>query len=148
MSPERRISRRAFLASLAVVGAGGGLVLLLRRSRPGDPVAEEAKVALAGIPADPKAARTIGSAYLAAEPGEADEAALVAGLFGEDGLGEAAPGDLSERLRSLVRTDFAAGRTVVLGGWVLARSEARMCALVEILAQTGRLVAADDSGGS
>ncbi len=28
-----------------------------------------------------------------------------------------------------IRADFAAGRTVTLGGWVLAQTEARLCAV-------------------
>lgn len=39
-------------------------------------------------------------------------------------------GDLGEVLRARVRDDFEAGRTVDVDGWVLARTEARIAALL------------------
>lgn len=41
--------------------------------------------------------------------------------------------DLSTRLQSRIQRDFAEGRTVVVDGWILARTEARQCALFSLL---------------
>ncbi len=41
--------------------------------------------------------------------------------------------DLSSQLQSRIERDFAEGHTVVLDGWILARTEARQCALVSLL---------------
>ena len=37
-----------------------------------------------------------------------------------------------ERMLVQVRADYAAGRTVILSGWVLSVSEARLCALAAL----------------
>jgi hypothetical protein len=36
---------------------------------------------------------------------------------------------LLQRLDAQVRDDFASGTTIALDGWVLSRTEARLCAL-------------------
>lgn len=41
--------------------------------------------------------------------------------------------DLSMQLKVCIQRDFAEGRTVLLDGWVLARTEARQCALFSLL---------------
>jgi hypothetical protein len=68
----------------------------------------------------------LGRAYLRRYPDEASQGRL-AGLV---------PSDPVRRARR-VRADFAAGRVVSLGGWVLSRTECRYCAL-HALAGSGR----------
>jgi hypothetical protein len=45
----------------------------------------------------------------------------------------APPGRRIEMLSSLVAADFEAGRTAEVGGWILARTEARLAALVALV---------------
>jgi hypothetical protein len=66
------------------------------------------------------AARRIGHAYLVAE-GATAARDLVASTFGTDG----APADLPAR----VADDFRAGRTLLLQGFLLSRSEIAACLL-------------------
>jgi hypothetical protein len=40
-----------------------------------------------------------------------------------------APDELTSRLSARVCADFASGSTVRLDGWILSRTEARVCAL-------------------
>jgi hypothetical protein len=72
----------------------------------------------------------VGAAYLALTPDEASREKLLELVPELAGVRrreiEAQLGLLAER----VRDDFAAGDTVVIDGWVLARSEARGAALV------------------
>ncbi len=86
--------------------------------------------ALTGILGDRLGAREIGRRFLAAEPAEADGSVRWAAQI----LRNSAPGSAS--LRAAVRTsrerDFRLGNIVVIDGWVLARSEARLCAIAAV----------------
>ncbi len=81
--------------------------------------------------ADQSLTRDLGRQYRRAFPEEDSTAALTEILMrstaGEDGS------DLPARLQARVQRDFAGGRTLVLDGWVLARTEARQCALFSLL---------------
>jgi hypothetical protein len=68
----------------------------------------------------------LGQAYLQHHPDEASQSRLA----------RLVPADPVHRA-SLVRADFAAGKVVTLGGWVLSRTECRYCAL-QALAVAGR----------
>jgi len=71
----------------------------------------------------------IGTHYRAVEPGENTVAAL------RDAISSSQRQFPWIRLRSIdeqIRDDFAAGRTIVISGWVLSRTEARQCALYSL----------------
>ncbi len=80
------------------------------------------------------AARLIGQRYLQFAPEERSETRLREAVFGAPHSGQAA--STTERLRQLIderrRHDFATGNTVILDGWLLARTEARLCALATL----------------
>lgn len=67
-------------------------------------------------------AREVGAVYLRANPQDADPERLLASLAGES------PATLLKRQRD----DFRFGRTVTVRGWVLSRTEARLCALAAL----------------
>jgi hypothetical protein len=82
---------------------------------------------------DRASARAIGRSYLAiaASPEEQSVAGLLRALF------PAAVGDaraLETHVAAAVREDFATGRVVTIGGWMLCRTEARLCALAALAA--------------
>lgn len=143
MSASNGATRRRFLVGLAVFGAGGVALWFRRESAnneaSGPLVSEAFELALAGVAAEPAAAREIGAAYLAAVPSERTPGALTAAIFAGDSWQGVSAQHASQRFRAQVRGDFEAGRTIALAGWVLALSEARACALVELLARSGRL---------
>jgi hypothetical protein len=67
--------------------------------------------------ANSKAARAIGATYLRAYPNDTlADACAVAGCP-------------RPQIAARVRDDFAAGRVVMLDGWMLSVTEARLCAL-------------------
>jgi len=133
--PEGGVTRRGVLMALGVVAAGGGIALWLgRRESVGSATGDaEFALELKGIASDPDALRLIGAAYLAAVPEERSEAALSAALFSSSAWRGIDPDAAAEQLRIQVREDFEAGRTIEIEGWLLALTEARFCALVELL---------------
>lgn len=123
------LTRRRFVALVAMaVGllmTGTGVLRRDRRAELGRWL---------GLLRSPESAAVVGDAYLARFPEHSSRAALVAELercVGRAGRGVAALSDaeLRRRLREAVRSDYACGRTVSLQGWVVSRSEARLCAL-------------------
>ena len=77
----------------------------------------------------------IGRRYLASAPEENDPALLAARLFPDHRDVPYAPFDVATMRRQLqgqCRREFATSDTVILDGWIVARSEARLCALAAI----------------
>lgn len=83
---------------------------------------------------DPKGAKVLGMRYLAMYPEEADVNKLLA-VFGrspEDIKSFCDQPTLRKSLGSSQEKDFREGNTVIVDGWVLARTEARVCALAAL----------------
>lgn len=82
---------------------------------------------LADLFSDPAAAIGIGKVYLRDCSGKGLPAYLLSGV----GIGPGAPRHLSqtEFHRSRLR-DFEEGKTLLIGGWIMARSEICACALL------------------
>jgi hypothetical protein len=71
-------------------------------------------------------AAEVGRRYLDSNAGEADRERL-ADLLTEN-LDPSA-GDLTQQMMAAVRNDFRLGQTVTVDGWLLSRTEARICAI-------------------
>ena len=120
---QLRLHRRDLLLALGGLALGGALA----PSGAGAPVDVDSR-GLAGRLRDPEAARALGLAYLSEHPGERDPGFLHAVTL--KGAGE---GPRAVRwLRARCRDDFSRGDTVRIDGWVLARTECRLCALVAL----------------
>ena len=120
---QLRLHRRDLLLALGALALSGAL------APSGEPApAEIGGRSLVGRLRDPDAARRLGLAYLARHPGERDPGFLHAATLKDAGEGSRA----LRRLRARCREDFARGDTVRLDGWVLARTECRLCALVAL----------------
>jgi hypothetical protein len=135
---ETMVNRRLFVTGAAtVVGALGLWPAVACIRWDGHPVRRWA-AQLSGVLRHQAAAGQIGRAYLRAHPSEADPERLIAGITGGweqgpaelDRLGRDA---LRLRLREQIRADFAQGRTVLVEGWVLATSEARLFGLSALI---------------
>jgi hypothetical protein len=78
------------------------------------------------------AARKVGERYLAQTPEERCTLRLTEALFG-GALHHPPAADALPHLRRIIEArrhqDFTRGDTVILDGWLLARTEARLCAL-------------------
>jgi hypothetical protein len=82
----------------------------------------------------------VGRAYLRTTPAERDPALLAELICAADARGALAtadPVELRHRLLLELRRDFSAGRVVLVRGWVLAATEARLCALAALLGRSG-----------
>ncbi len=128
-----RYTRRFVLLCL---GCASGLSLMPRRAAaraPGDCL-DELVAGLRALVHDSAAARRLGRLYLRQVPAEDDPHILarltVASMGATDADAKALDrASLRRRLDARVRRDFASGTTVQLDGWVLSRTEARLCAL-------------------
>jgi hypothetical protein len=85
-----------------------------------------------------ESARVVGREYLRDRSGEADIRLAVDLIYGpqaEWGLAwrEAGFSEFRKLIRGQIRRDFDEGRTVKVQGWILSKTEARLCALVYLL---------------
>ncbi len=89
---------------------------------------------LAGVVRRRADARILGRAYLSGRPDEADPATLARLICGPAGeqVRRLDASDLRLAVSERVRRDFHEGRTVVLHGWILSVTEARLYALTAL----------------
>jgi hypothetical protein len=121
------LDRRRFL-QLTAVGVLASLASSACALDTGEDAQALTKPALLGI-LGLERAREIGTQYRAVVPSENTVAAL------RDAISSSQRQFPWIRRRSIdeqVRDDFAAGRTVVISGWVLSETEARQCALYSL----------------
>jgi hypothetical protein len=135
MSTERTWTRRSLIRRLGWIGLLGtfGGVRGIGMARRGT------RAAAALEPEDffdhVESAAAVGREYLRLVPEERDAARLRQRILADcrETMGVGRPG---RRLRAAVmarqRIDFEAGRTVRIDGWVLSRTEARLCGLAAL----------------
>jgi hypothetical protein len=129
------IKRRKFLISAISVTL---LPWLARSSLATHPLqashataSEEAERHLLSLFSDLQAPRAVGNRYLALYPAEADRELLRVGVIESAGTPDLK--GLRASLAHRCREDFRNGDTVIVDGWVLARTEARTCALTTLI---------------
>ena len=87
---------------------------------------------------DPESAKQVGRVYLATRPGATQVSQLVSELAtGDSGALHAVASDrnrLRKHLQRQHREDFRLDRIVLVGGWILSLTEARLCALATLRA--------------
>jgi hypothetical protein len=79
---------------------------------------------------DAERVRELGNRYRASTPSESTATALREAIANGHGL--RIPFARNASLDDEIRDDFAAGRTVLVDGWVLSRTEARQAALFSL----------------
>lgn len=92
----------------------------------GEPASAEAR--LLGLLSEREPARRLGRAYLQS----LDERPSAAALAGAIWRGMPEGGSLRAGIAALIRDDFAQRRTECVDGWLLSRTEARLCALAAL----------------
>ncbi len=122
------LDRRRFLQLAAT-----GMVASLTTSACARDTTEDARAL--GRPAllemlGPERAREIGTQYRAAVPRENTAATLRDAI--SNSQHRQFPWIRGRSIEEQVRDDFAAGRTVVVKGWILSETEARQCALYSL----------------
>ena len=126
------IKRRGVLLAIAAALIPGSLDGICWLHRFGAP-----KTLAEAMFSDLATARMIGTRYLIQAAHECDAAVLTAELP----AGCAAPpaslhsvADMRKLIDAQRTRDFATGDTVIIDGWILARTEARLCALTALMA--------------
>jgi hypothetical protein len=127
---RERLNRRHVMTALAALGiAGSAAPASLAPDRSGSRLT-------ARLVKDPDAARRIGRAYLRGFGQSGDLTHLAQRIRRRLGLEHPAlaadPARLRARIEAAVRDDFAHYNTDTVGGWVLARTELELCALVAL----------------
>ncbi len=92
---------------------------------------------LTALFANRRAAAELGRAVWPTLPAATTEDSLIEAILERHAglaelLAEGPPEALAAALRRAVAADFAAGRTHLVDGWVLARTEAELCALARL----------------
>lgn len=130
-----RFSRRRFLLLAGWVGASLGMPLPLQARPAAAPRSEAARRLVEALQAH-GSRHAIGAAYLRRHPEEHGTDALVDALLADHPALHTALHRERVQLRSVldagVRRDYSHGHTTVVDGWVLSRTDARLCALVAI----------------
>jgi len=133
-----RRSRRRFLRG-ALLGAATSLLDPLRRAwgfeAARSAVPPDLARRLVQSLRDSSSARAVGAAYLRTMPDEADVQTLLARLLGDQPAlsGSRSAAATRKLLRRCIRADFAGERVVAVDGWLLAETEARLCALAVLV---------------
>jgi len=122
------LDRRRFL-QVAATGMVAGLTASACAPESGEDARALGKPALLEM-LGPERTRQIGTQYRTARPKENTDAALRDAISSSQH--RAFPWIRSRSIDEQVRDDFAAGRTVVVNGWVLSETEARQCALYSL----------------
>jgi hypothetical protein len=137
MTARSEVTRRGFLGALGAVAVAGFLRLEPWRTLVTYRGPAEAE-RLAGLFAHTDSARRVGEAYLRTFPDEASIPRLLDRIERRLPGGSRTVREASERtLRALVtdgiREDFRHERSVLVHGWILAETEARLCALAALV---------------
>jgi hypothetical protein len=139
MNKDTALSRREFLKlSLAAT-----VTAFVHSQLPGTQALQHAQqgtlpARLAAILTHQESANVIGVAYLQQYPQEANVRILLDRIVsspaaGDLGLFNGTDQSLRQLLDGMIRQDFGDDRVVKLQGWILAMTEARLCALAALL---------------
>lgn len=125
----RAVGRRGFILALFGLCAG---TLACESERRGEvrsnsgALGDWVRDCGAGFFSDLTALRRLGTIYLVAHPEERSRALLSHLLVAGD------HGTIPSRLLNAVARDWSSNHVVVVDGWLLARTEARLCALLHL----------------
>lgn len=131
---DRFITRRAVTAGAALF-ASPGFAAMPSRDRDAEVAAAQTAI-LAGLN-DRDAASVVGR--MTNRPDLRDRHGLVNRILDDLQMEiaeapRAGTGEIRKRLARRIQGDFAAGRTVILDGWLLTQTEVRLCALAALQA--------------
>ena len=121
------MNRRQFsIAATALAALPAGAAMSHAATTSGSSFESE----LARLFSTPQHAIDIGKRYLQLNPEKADRRALLNDLFGRSSISSKSRSSLAGLVSVWQERDFRDGVVVVLDGWILARAEASLCALL------------------
>jgi len=94
-------------------------------------------IRLSGLLERKRSAAAVGAEYLRHDTGDVSRSALLEAITsghpeGREAMIAASPSELRELVFARVRRDFDEDLTVNLRGWIVSRTEARLCALTAL----------------
>jgi len=125
----QQVNRRELMCALLGFGAGALACAAGGRGHMGPnpgSLGDWLRYCAADFFPDLTALRRLGAIYLVAHPEERSRALLSRLLIG------GGDGTIPSRLLSAVARDWSSNHVAVVDGWLLARSEARLCALLHL----------------
>jgi len=137
MPTSSLFSRRCVFAMLAAVTLAGLARAGIQYARPAPKLPEPLSSVLQMLEPSHNSAKAIGRVYLAERLEENDMHTLLRQLLSEMSSSEFDARDragLCAEIKRLFSKDFADGRTVLLDGWKVSLTEARLCALLTLAA--------------
>jgi hypothetical protein len=131
------VSRRSFVRTLVLLGAlvpirQSKMFVTADDSRAGNLLSSK----LADFFYDKNSARVIGLEYLRVAPREADASELTKLIclsWNDDQINRWGPEKIKALLLHQQREDFEKDRIVKVQGWILSKTEARLCALTALV---------------
>jgi hypothetical protein len=138
MSASHRIGRRLFIVTaLGLTATTLAVRLGLKREAIHDDSATDAQRLLRAF-SNHESAAELGRAYLATAPREGSPTVLVELITaklpaGSAELRTADDGQIRSLLAQQVKEDFSSGNSVAVDGWIISKTEARLCALATLL---------------
>ena len=126
------MDRRHFIASAAAGALGLGLSGAAWETAPSAHLQTLARPALLDILGE-RRVRDLGMRYRATYPAACDADSLCASIRNSAMPTPADAPATRAYLNEKIRSDFAAGRTLLLKGWVLSITEVRQCALFSLI---------------
>ncbi len=126
------MDRRHFIACAAAGALGLGLSGAAWETAPSANLQTLARPALLDMLGE-RRVRDLGMGYRAMYPAACDADTLRAAILDSDRSAAADAPTTRAYLNARIQGDFAAGRTMLLKGWVLSITEARQCALFSLV---------------
>lgn len=134
MTPERRLTRRRFIAlgAISLAAASAGTVKLIGGNG-ADPRKRLPRRVAASF-TDLRSATLVGEAYRREHAGENDRRRLVNLLSASNGawLRVSRPAEIRRLARAEAHRDYRGERMAAVGGWYLSQTEVRLCALASL----------------
>jgi hypothetical protein len=126
----KRVHRRTFLASIAILGSAATGWSFFKAEGDIEPVEDLLRI----FGTYRTHARAVGERYLECVPEEANRQKLIELLSAEFGpLPQGHdPRAVKHLIQRKIKQDFAEAKTVEVDGWLLSRTEARLCSLLEM----------------
>jgi hypothetical protein len=132
-----QVSRRAILGILTTITLAGVAKAGSPLPRPRPKATEPLQSLLRLLEPARNSAKAIGRVYLVQTPDENDWQILVGRLLAESTISEHGMNGsrgLVTEFKHQCANDFSEGRIVLLDGWMLSRTEARLCAVHALIA--------------
>jgi hypothetical protein len=122
------VSRRAALGGLAAASALAGLGRLVAADM------QDLTQGLLSVLGDRRSAAALGEMWISHKRGGGTKPADLPNHFADilraqGWSGGSDPAELRQRLNAAVRADYRNGETVTVAGWLLAKTQAELCAL-------------------